>query len=99
MPQVPSRNGPGAQRGAEGASLIRWTVAMPPARPAVVVATTVAIICSAIAVCSGLYFAPVPVAGAEVHLDAGPLARAWARWEFGWDASIAMEGYTYAPRG
>lgn len=98
MPQVPSRNGPGAQRAAaKEVNLIRWTVAMPPARAAVVVATAVAIACSAIALVSSLQFAPVPVAGAEGHLDAGPLARAWARWDSGWYASIAANGYTYTP--
>ncbi len=97
MPQVPSQNGPGAQHGAEEANLVRWTVAMPPARAAVIIATTVAVICSAIALCSSLQFAPVPVAGAEGRLDGGALARAWARWDSGWYASIAMEGYTYAP--
>src|SRR5260370_25707067 len=98
MPEVPSRNGPGAQRGA-AEDLVRWTVAMPPARAAFVVAITVAIICSVIALCSSLQFAPARVAGAEGRLDGGSLARAWARWDSGWYASIAMEGYTYAPGG
>jgi hypothetical protein len=98
MPEVPSLNGPGAQPGAaEEANLIRWTVAMPRARAALIAAATVATICSAIAVFSSLYFAPAPVPGAEVHLDGGPLVRAWARWDSGWYASIARDGYTYAP--
>jgi hypothetical protein len=68
-----------------------------PSRVVAVSASTAAVLCSAIAVWSSLHFAAVPVAEAAGRLDGGALARAWARWDSGWYASIARYGYSYAP--
>jgi len=53
-------------------------------------------VCSAIAVWSAAHFEAMPIPAAAKELTLGALARAWARWDSGWYAYIAMNGYTYS---
>jgi hypothetical protein len=88
------RSGPGADR---SLAVGRFPARLSPSRAVVIAAAMVAGMCSAIAVWSSLHFGAVAVAEARGRLDGGALVRAWARWDSGWYASIARDGYTYAP--
>jgi hypothetical protein len=69
-----------------------------PARVAIIAAATAAL-CSSAAVWSSLHFHAVPIAAAAGHLSGGAIARAWARWDAGWYAHIAQQGYFYSSAG
>jgi len=77
-----------------GANLARQ---FSPSRTVVGIAITVAAACSAIVVWSSLHSGAAPIPEAASRLFFGPLARAWARWDSGWYASIARDGYSYGP--
>ena len=67
-----------------------------PSRAVGVAAIVAAIGCSAIATGSSLAFRSGQIPEAANNF-LGPLVQAWARWDAGWYASIAREGYWYSP--
>src|ERR1700716_2242392 len=59
-------------------------------------AAAIAAACSLIAVCSSLWFYTQQLSEAATGFG-GPLVQAWVRWDSGWYADIARDGYWYIP--
>jgi len=84
-------------RARQGAKGLPWLPqSLSPRRAVLVAAASAAAVCSAIAVWSAAHFGAAPIPAAAKDLDLGALARAWARWDSGWYAYIAVNGYTYS---
>jgi hypothetical protein len=72
-------------------------LSLPPSRAVGLAAIGAAIGCSAIATWSSLTYYTKQLPEAAIGFLGGPLVQAWVRWDSGWYASIARDGYWYSP--